>query len=143
MVLLGGGGRLPLEDRELLNQTMVGLNIDADTISSLMASFDSAAENLESNPIAPVETASFGDSYTGGYRLGTNAEMAHEAAGAELLKLVAGLKEMAASVGMIADDMQNVTDQTQATVNRITVATDCVAAPDFNLDQCTLPTEGD
>ena len=44
---------LPLEDRELLTQTMVGLNVDADTIATLMESFDQAAEGLEADPIAP------------------------------------------------------------------------------------------
>ena len=47
---------LPLEDRELLTQTMVGLNIEPETIASLMSSFDHAAEGLEADPIAPVAT---------------------------------------------------------------------------------------
>ncbi len=76
---------LPIEDRALLTQTMVGLNVDADTIATLMESFDLAAEGLESDPaIAPVPPALFGDSYTGGYRLATNVEMAHKAVGEEL-----------------------------------------------------------
>ena len=132
---------LPLEDRELLNQTMVGLNIDPDTISSLMSSFDKAAEGVESNPVMPVQSASFGDSYTGGYRLGTNAEMAHQAVAEALLKMAAGLREMADSVGEFALDIEKTTEQTQATMNRIQAATDCVAAPTFSSDQCTLPTE--
>ena len=75
---------LPLEDRELLNQTMVGLNVDAKTIQSLMESFDLAAEDLEANPIPPVESATFGDSYTGGVRLAKNVDMAHHAVREEL-----------------------------------------------------------
>ena len=78
---------LPLEDRELLNQTMLGLNIDSETIASLMQSFDTAAEGLEADPITPVPTTSFGDSYTGGYRLGTNVEMAQQSVGDELKKM--------------------------------------------------------
>ena len=134
---------LPLEDRELLNQTMVGLNIDPETIASLMSSFDLAAEGLEADPLVPVPPTAFGDSYTGGYRLGTNVEMAHTAVGEELKKMVAGLRVMGESVGEVAADMQNVTDQTEATLTRIQSATDCVAAPDFSSDQCTLPTEQD
>lgn len=134
---------LPLEDRELLNQTMVGLNIDPETIASLMSSFDLAAEGLEADPLVPVPPTVFGDSYTGGYRLGTNVEMAHTAVGEELKKMVAGLRAMGASVGEMAADMQNVTDQTEATLSRIEVATGCVAAPDFSSNQCTLPTEED
>lgn len=133
---------LPLEDRELLNQTMVGLNIDPETIDSLMQSFDTAAEGLERDPIMPVPTTSFGDSYTGGYRLGTNVEMAQQTAGEALMQMVAGLRAMGSSVGEVATDMQNVTDQTQATLSRIQSATDCVAAPTFSNNQCTLPTEG-
>ena len=134
---------LPLEDRELLNQTMLGLNIDSETIASLMQSFDTAAEGLEADPITPVPTTSFGDSYNGGYRLGTNVEMAQQSVGDELKKMVAGLRQMGTSVGEVAADMQNVTDQTQATLSRIQVATDCVAAPTFSTNQCTLPTEED
>ena len=133
---------LPLEDRELLNQTMVGLNIDPDTISSLMSSFDHAAEGLEADPITPVPTTSFGDSYTGGYRLGTNVEMAHRAVGDELNKMVVGLRGMGSSVAAFSKDMESTTDQTRATMNLIQASTDCVAAPDFGSDQCTLPTEG-
>lgn len=132
---------LPLEDRELLNQTMVGLNIDPETISSLMSSFDKAAEGVQGDPVMPVQSALFGDSYTGGYRLGTNAEMAHEAVADELLKMAAGLREMATLVAEFAKDIDTTTQQTQATMNRIQSATDCVAAPTFSADQCTLPTE--
>ncbi len=133
---------LPLEDRELLNQTMVGLNIDPDTIASLMTSFDRAAEGLEEDPITPIATTSFGDSYTGGYRLGTNVEMAHQAVREELRKMVAGLRGMATSVEQLSQDMQKTTEQTEATMNLIQASTNCVAAPDFGTDQCTLPTEG-
>jgi hypothetical protein len=133
---------LPLEDRELLNQTMVGLNIDPATIASLMSSFDRAAEGLEADPITPVPTTSFGGSYTGGYRLGTNVEMAHRAVGEELDKMVAGLRGLASSVEAFSKDMETATDQTTATMNLIRASTDCVAAPDFRSGQCALPTEG-
>jgi hypothetical protein len=132
---------LPLEDRELLNQTMVGLNIDPETISSLMSSFDKAAEGVASNPVMPVQSASFGDSYTGGYRLGTNAEMAHQAVAQALLDMAAGLRQMASVFGEFTLDIEKTTEQTTATMNRIQVATDCVAAPTFSADQCSLPTE--
>lgn len=132
---------LPLEDRELLTQTMLGLNIDADTIASLLFSFDRAAEGLENDPISQVVSTSFGGSFTGGYRLATNVEMAHEAVAEELARMVAGLREMGASVQMLSTDVQQTTDQTVATANRIGVATECVAAPDFTSSQCTLPTE--
>lgn len=131
---------LPIEDRELLNQTMVGLNIDPDTISSLMSSFDKAAEGVESNPIATVHSASFGDSYTGGYRLGTNAEMAHQAVADELKKVAAGLRGMGTSVEEFSKDVGRTTEQTTATMTLLEASTDCVTAPTFSADQCTLPT---
>ena len=134
---------LPLEDRELLNQTMVGLNIDPDTIASLMSSFDRAAEGVETNPITPVASASFGDSYTGGYRLGTNVEMAHKAVAEELKKVAAGLRGMGTSVREFSNDIERTTEQTTATMNRLQASTDCVAAPDFGSSQCTLPTDED
>lgn len=131
----------PLEDRELLTQTMVGLNIDPETISSLLDSFDKAAMGLESDPVAPVQGTSFGESFTGGYRLATNVQMAHDAVGAELDRMIAGLREMGASVQDFSNDVQKTTEQTVATVTRIEVATECIAAPDFTSSQCTLPTE--
>lgn len=132
---------LPLEDRELLTQTMQGLNIDAETIASLLFSFDRAAEGLENDPISQVVSTSFGGSFTGGYRLATNVEMAHAAVGEELSRMVAGLREMGASVEQLSNDVQQTTEQTVATATRIEIATDCVAAPDFTSSQCTLPTE--
>ena len=132
---------LPLEDRELLNQTMVGLTIDPETISSLMSSFDKAATGVESDPIAPVESALFGDSYTGGYRLGTNAEMAHKAVAEELKKVAAGLRGMGTSVEEFSKDMERTTEQTAATMTLIEASTECVAAPTFSpSNTCTLPT---
>ena len=132
---------LPLEDRELLNQTMVGLNIDPDTIASLMSSFDKAATGLESDQVAPVQSASFGDSYTGGYRLGTNVQMAHEAVADELKKMAAGLRGMGSSVEAFGRDMERTTEQTRATMNLLQASTDCVATPDFGSSQCRLPTD--
>ena len=131
---------LPLEDRELLNQTMVGLNIDPDTISSLMSSFDKAAEGVESDPIVAVHSTSFGDSYTGGYRLGTNAEMAHQAVADELKKVAAGLRGMGTSVEEFSKDVERTTEQTTATMTLIEASTECVAAPTFSSNQCALPT---
>jgi hypothetical protein len=133
---------LPLEDRELLTQTMVGLNIEPETIASLMSSFDHAAEGLEADPIAPVATSSFGESYTGGYRLGTNVEMAHKAVAEELTKMVAGLRGMGTSVEEFSKDMERTTEQTQATMNLIQASTNCVAAPTFSGSSCSLPTDG-
>lgn len=132
---------LPLEDRELLTQTMVGLNIDPETIASLMFSFDQAAEGLAANPITEVHGASFGDSYTGGYRLATNVQMAHEAVAEELNRMIAGLRGMGTSVEAFGKDVQTTTDQTVASMNLFEASTECVAAPDFSSSQCTLPTE--
>ncbi|MDR7251704.1 hypothetical protein J2X46_000676 [Nocardioides sp. BE266] len=133
---------LPLEDRELLTQTMVGLNIDSETISSLMASFDTAAEGMEKDQVTPVSSASFGDSYTGGYRLGTNVEMAHKAVREELKKMAAGIRGMSSSVELFGKDMERTTEQTSATMNLIQASTQCVAAPTFDPgNTCSLPTE--
>jgi hypothetical protein len=134
---------LPLEDRELLNQTMVGLNIDPQTTASLLQSFDLAATGLEKDPIQPVPGTSFGESYTGGYRLATNVEMAHEAVAAELQNMIKGLRAMSASVEEFSLDLERTTEQTQATMARIQQATDCVAGPTFSTSSCTLPTENE
>ncbi|MBS2939266.1 hypothetical protein KDN32_16105 [Nocardioides sp. J2M5] len=132
---------LPLEDRELLNQTMLGLNIDPETTASLMASFDKAATGVEANPVAPVQSASFGDSYTGGYRLGTNVEMATQAVHDALLGLANGLRGMSSSMDELVKDVENTTEQTTATMIRFQQATDCVAPPTFApAASCTAPT---
>lgn len=132
---------LPIGDRELLAQTMVGLNVDPDTIATLMESFDLAAEGLESDPIAPVPGALFGDSYTGGYRLATNAQMAHTAVAEELTKMAAGLRGMGESVREFSDDVVETTEQTNSTMRLFTAATECVSAPTFNSGSCSLPTD--
>lgn len=132
---------LPLEDRELLNQTMVGLNIDPGTIASLMASFDKAATSVESDKLVPVQSAAFGGSFAGGYRLGTNVEMAHKAVADELKNMAAGLRGMSTSVEQFGKDMEQTTEQTAATMNLIQASTACVASPTFDAGgACTLPT---
>ncbi len=133
---------LPIEDRDLLTQTMVGLNVDAKTIATLMESFDLAAEGLESDPIAPVPGALFGDSYTGGYRLATNAQMAHNAVAEELTKMAAGLRGMGESVRQFSGDMDQTTDQTDSTMRLYTASVECTSAPTFNGGSCSLPTDG-
>lgn len=133
---------LPIEDRDLLTQTMVGLNVDAETIATLMESFDLAAVGLESDPIAPVPGALFGDSYTGGYRLATNAQMAHVAVAEELDKMAAGLRGMGESVRQFSVDVEQTTQQTDSTMRLFTASTECVAAPTFNTGSCSLPTNG-
>ncbi len=134
---------LPLEDRELLNQTMVGLNIDPATITSLMSSFDKAAAGVETDTVTPVKSAAFGDSFTGGYRLGTNVEMAYQAVADELVKMAAGLRGMGTSVQEFSKDMERTTEQTTATMNLIQASTACVAAPAFDAGTCTLPTSSE
>lgn len=133
---------LPIEDRDLLTQTMVGLNVDAETIATLMESFDLAAEGLEADPLAPVPEALFGDSYTGGYRLATNAQMAHVAVAEELDKMAAGLRGMGESVRNFAADVDQTTQQTDSTMRLFTASTECVAAPTFDSGTCSLPTNG-
>ena len=121
---------------------MVGLNVDADTITTLMESFDLAAEGLEADPIAPVPRALFGDSYTGGYLVATNAPMAHAAVADELTKMAAGLRGMGESVRQFGNDVDITTQQTDATMRLITASTECVAAPTFGTGSCSLPTDG-
>ncbi|UFN43865.1 hypothetical protein [Nocardioides okcheonensis] len=132
---------LPLEDRELLTQTMVGLNIDPYTTQSLMESFDLAALGMEKDEVTPVQDTAFGDSYTGGYRLATNVNMAHVRIREELLNMAAGLRGMSGSVEEFSNDLERTTEQTQATMARLQTSTDCVASPSFAAgDTCTLPT---
>ena len=66
-----------------------------------------------------MESASFGESYTGGYRLGTNVEMAHQAVADELEKMAAGLRGMGTSVEEFSKDMERTTEQTTATMTLI------------------------
>lgn len=129
---------LPPEDRNLLTQAMVGLNVDPETITTLMASFDATADGVESDPISPAPGSSFGESYTGGYRLATNAAMAHQAAAEELRKIAAGMRGMAEAVAEFDKDIHQTTEQTVATANLMTASTECVAAPTFNGGSCSL-----
>jgi hypothetical protein len=132
-----------MEDRELLTQTMVGLNVDAETIATLMDSFDQAAAHLESNPVAPVPHASFGDSYTGGHRLATNAQMAHDSVGTELQRMVLGLRGMAESLGAFASDVERTTEQTLATMRLYEASVECVAAPKIAAGTCSAPQDSE
>lgn len=134
---------LPLEDRELLTQTMLGLNMDPATVASLMASFDRAATRLEAKPIAPVPHSAFGDSDTGGRRLATNAEMAHAAVDDELKKMATGLRGMGTALDDFLEDVKQTTEQTTATMSQINLSVECVAAPQFDSGSCSLPIENE
>lgn len=130
---------LPAEDRALLGDTMRGLNLDPETIDTLMSTLNTTAERIDPESVLNVNEAWFGGSHTGGYRLATNAGMADKAVREELAKMVAGIREMSKSVGQFAGDVAEVTESSMVTFKNYEAATECIAAPTFDGGQCALP----
>lgn len=131
------------EDRALLGNTMKGLNLDADTVDTLMSTLDSTADRIDPESVLNVSEAWFGGSHTGGYRLATNAGMADKAVREELAKMVAGIRAMSESVGLFANDVTEVTEDSSTMFRNYQAATECIAAPTFDGGQCTLPTSSE
>lgn len=127
------------EDRALLGDTMRGLNLDPDTIDTLMSTLDSTADKINPESVLNVSEAWFGGSHTGGYRLATNAGLADKAVREELTKMVTGIREMSKSVELFAHDVTQVTEDSAVTFRNYEVATECIAAPTFDGGQCSLP----
>lgn len=126
-------------DRALLGDTMKGLNLDTDTIDTLMSTLDSTADSIKPQSVLNVSEGWFGGSHTGGYRLATNAAMADQAVREELGKMATGIRELADSVGLFASDVNDVTEDSRVMFTNYEAATECIAAPTFDGGQCTLP----
>ena len=133
---------LPPEDQKLLQQAMDGLKLDPEAMGTLLSTLDTTTTEIEI-PVSGVKPAWFGQSFTGGYRLATNADLAHDAVRDELAKMVAGLTALSEGVGKFTNDMETVTDDTAVAFTQFYAATECVTAPTFDGGQCTLPTNED
>ncbi|WP_248580374.1 hypothetical protein [Nocardioides sp. InS609-2] len=132
---------LPMEDRVLLNNTLEGLQLDADVIADIMGMLDTRAESLqEARGLAPVPAGWFGDSHTGGYRLATNAGMARDAAVEEFDNLIAGLRSYALEIKAIRDDVVGTDEAISDHLVAVTNTADCTAVPTIGAGQCTVPT---
>lgn len=132
---------LPLEDRVLLEDTLVSLSVEDSVIKELMTMLQTQEIELENNPPHTVQETWFGGSHSGGTRLAANAGEASLIVEAEMKNMIAGLAKYRELIGMFADDVKG-TDESVAYVNRAPLA-DIEACTDLNAATTCVPsTEG-
>lgn len=130
---------LPYEDRMLLGDVLVGINLDQATITEIMTMLEQEAETVHDGVPVSVDGQWFGGSPTGAHRLAVNTGMAHDAMREEMAKLVAGLRGYKDNIRRHAEDMDLTDQDTAAVMTGIESSASCVVAPTFQ-SQCSLPT---
>ena len=131
---------LPLEDRALLEDTLVSLSVEDSVIKDIMTMLSSGEDALESHPPVEIQPTWFGGSYTGGTRLATNASKASVIVETEMKNMIAGLRQHRESIEMFADDVKDTDESISmglATLQNTASCTDLDTAT-----ACTPPTEG-
>ncbi len=104
---------LPLEDRVLLEDTLVSLSVEESVITEIMTMLSNQEDTLASHPPYDVQPTWFGGSHSGGTRLATNASQASSIVESEMKNLIKGLRQHRESVAMFADDVRD-TDESNA-----------------------------
>lgn len=104
---------LPLEDRALLQDTLVSLSVEDSVIDEIMSMLSTQEDALSSHPPYDVQPTWFGGSQTGGHRLATNASEASIRVESEMKNMIKGLKMHRESIKMFADDVKD-TDESAA-----------------------------
>jgi hypothetical protein len=131
---------LPLEDRVLLQDTLVSLSVEESVISDIMEMLSSGEDALESHPPMEVQPHWFGGSFTGGTRLATNASQASTIVEAEMKNMIAGLRQHRESIQMFADDVKDTDESVALGLASLQNSVNCT-----DLDTattCAAPTEG-
>lgn len=127
---------LPLEDRALLENTLVSLAVEESVIKDIMTMLSTQEDALSSHPPSEVQSTWFGGSHTGGHRLAANASQASAIVESEMKNLIKGLRQHRESIQMFADDIKD-TDESAAigianlqnSVNCTDLSTSTVCAP--------------
>jgi len=130
---------LPMEDRVLLQDTLVSLSVDDTVIEQIMSMLEDQETQLRANPLSDIQPTWFGGSYTGGHRLATNATQANDVVGTEMEHMLAGLREYRTTIKIYAEDFQD-TDQSNAiAMASLQNAVDCTDG--VPATTCAPPTE--
>lgn len=131
---------LPLEDRVLLEDTLVSLSVDDTVINDIRKMLSAQETEIENHPPHDVQPTWFGGSFTGGTRLATNASQASAIVESEMKNLIAGLRQYRELIEMYADDVRGTDESVVDTNVALTNAASCL-----DLDTsttCAPPTEG-
>lgn len=127
------------EDQALLKNTLVSLSVEESVISELMRLITDHEVALRRNPLPDVHGAWFGGSFTGGYRLATNATEASSVVEVELTNLMTALRQYRESIAMFADDVVATDDTIALSMAGIARGNDCT--DNSAATTCVAPTE--
>lgn len=128
------------EDRVLLEDTLVSLNVDDAVIGEIRKLLSNQEIAIETHPPHDVRDGWFGGSFTGGTRLAVNATRASGVVESEMKNLVYALREYREIIDLYADDMVT-TDESIVSANRSTQnALDCSDLTPTTA--CVAPAEG-
>lgn len=104
---------LTAADVGLVTSVMQGINAPESLIENITALLTTNSDGLGGTEVAPVGTDHFGGS-TNGYRLGVNAQMAHQEAVDEFQKLADSLRTYSDAIKLWADEVRDVDGSTNA-----------------------------
>lgn len=104
---------LTAADVGLVTSVMQGINAPESLIENITALLTANSDGLGGTEVAPVGTDHFGGS-TNGYRLGVNAQMAHQEAVDEFQKLADSLRTYSDAIKLWADEVRDVDGSTNA-----------------------------
>lgn len=130
---------LPMEDRALLQDTLVSLSLEDSVIEDIMSMLEDQAVRLLERPLPDIQEAWFGNSRTGGYRLATNTVQASTVVADELQSMLIGLRQYRQLIKLYADDVKDTDETISVSLTKFTNAVGCTDG--VPATTCTPPTE--
>lgn len=134
---------LTAADVGLVTDVMTGINAPESLIQSITALLTTNSDGLGGTEVVPVGVDHFGGS-TNGYRLGVNAQMAHQEAVDEFQKLADSLRTYSDAIKLWADEVRDVDGSTNAEMTmRAAALAQVTDHIDHARDQSASSTMGD
>lgn len=131
---------LPLEDRALLEDTLVSLSVEDSVIKDIMTMLSSQEDTLSSHPPFDVQPTWFGGSHTGGHRLAVNASEASLRVESEMKNMIKGLRQHRESIQMFADDIKDTDESAAIGIANLQNSVNCTDLDTATV--CAPPSEG-
>lgn len=130
---------LPMEDRILLQDTLVSLSLDDRVIDDIMKMLEEQKVELLQTPLPDIQESWFGDSRTGGYRLATNTMQASTVVAKSLDEMLIGLEDYRELISTYANDVRATDENISVSLAKFTNAVACTDG--VPATTCTPPTE--
>ncbi|PVG84706.1 hypothetical protein DDE18_03670 [Nocardioides gansuensis] len=119
--------------------TVAGVTITPE-IKEILDSLELDADKLAAAKPMGLEPTWFGDSHSGGYRLATNANLAHEVVIEAFEGMADNLRHLGTQLEAYAKDVTGIDENDGVTYSNLATSTECISSPTFNAAACAAPT---